>query len=189
MSSKNKNRKIQIFLLVLLFLLFLGVVIFKKIFNSNYTNFSTNENVDYNALFDNTWVINLDIDIDRWNTTNNRLKRINITPKRWKAIDAKMENVKYMYENHKKSNLLNKLLYKTPNNNFFRNSIDFCNSRLNANIACVFGAVIATRLLRLSVNNRNGVFTKILVYVLRRRRADVTKSIGARRCDWDSCLD
>ena len=25
--------------------------------------------------------------------------------------------------------------------------------------------------------------------VLRRRRADVTKSIGARRCDWDSCLD
>ena len=131
MSGKSKNRIIQIFSLLLLFI-FLGVVIFRKFFSSNYKTFSTNKNIDYNDLFDNVWVINLDRDIDRWNTTNNRLKQINITPKRWKAIDAKMENVKCMYENHQKSNLLNKLVYKTPKNkfNFFRNFFEVTQSEL-----------------------------------------------------------
>lgn len=49
-------------------------------------------------LFDNTWVINLNKREDRWKSTQERLSKINIHPKRWDAIDATTKVTRNIYK-------------------------------------------------------------------------------------------
>lgn len=50
-------------------------------------------------LFNNVWVINLDRRPDRWETSRNRLNKININPKRFKAVDAQDPVFMQFYSN------------------------------------------------------------------------------------------
>ena len=54
-------------------------------------------NIQYDDLWDNVWVINLDRDTHRWNTTKERLGSIGIIPNRWSATDAKTPEIKALY--------------------------------------------------------------------------------------------
>lgn len=50
-------------------------------------------------LFNNVWVINLDRRPDRWETSRTRLNKINIIPKRFKAVDAEDPEFIQFYSN------------------------------------------------------------------------------------------
>ncbi len=54
-------------------------------------------NIDYDELWNNVWVINLDRDTDRWTNTKERLGNIGIIPHRWRATDAKTPEIKDLY--------------------------------------------------------------------------------------------
>lgn len=74
-----------------------------KITNKKYNIFTTSWNQMLNKpsaqdLFDNTWVINLTKREDRWKSTQERLGKINIHPKRWNAIDATTNVTRSIYK-------------------------------------------------------------------------------------------
>jgi len=74
-----------------------------KITNKKYNIFTTSWNQMLNKpsaqdLFDNTWVINLTKREDRWKSTQERLGKINIHPKRWNAIDATTNVTRNIYK-------------------------------------------------------------------------------------------
>lgn len=62
--------------------------------------------IDYNNLWENVWVINLDRDINRWDVTTQRLKQLDIVPKRWQATDARDQDVINLFNEFKKTNKL-----------------------------------------------------------------------------------
>jgi GR25 family glycosyltransferase involved in LPS biosynthesis len=75
-------------------------------------------NIDYTKLWNNVWVINLDRDTHRWKTTNERLNNIGITANRWKATDAKSDEIKTLYSTYLKKRplwRLSKILKIMPN--------------------------------------------------------------------------
>jgi len=70
--------------------------LYYKIFTIKWTELNQNT-----FSTENTWMINLDRSRNRWNKSKNRLKKIGIIPKRWKATDKNSEEVKVMYKNIK----------------------------------------------------------------------------------------
>lgn len=74
-----------------------------KITNKKYNIFTTSWNQIISPpsaqdLFNNTWVINLSKREDRWKSTQERLGKINIHPKRWDAIDATTTVTRNIYK-------------------------------------------------------------------------------------------
>ena len=86
----------------------------EKIYNNKYQIPCNNiqEKIDYGELFSNTWVINLDKDTKRWETTQQRLKQLDIIPRRWKATDSSSRECKRLYNEFKNSNIFSKLFHK-----------------------------------------------------------------------------
>ena len=76
------------------------------------------DRIDYDDLFNNVWVINMERDTDRWQTTQDRLLKLGIKPHRWNATDAKTKEFQDFYQDLVSTHPLwkyNTLLKHLPN--------------------------------------------------------------------------
>ena len=86
----------------------------EKFYNKKYKIPCNNiqEKIDYGELFSNTWVINLDKDTKRWETSQQRLKQLDIIPRRWKATKSSSSECKNLYTKILDSDILTKFFSK-----------------------------------------------------------------------------
>lgn len=86
---------------------------FSKVYRKNFKIpcKTIQNNIDYTDLFNNCWVINLDKDTKRMETTTERLTQLEIVPNRWKATHYNTDECQKVYKQYLKlpENIIRKI--------------------------------------------------------------------------------